>query len=417
MKIVNGRGSEGIRVLFLLIWACSLIGAGSGAITFSEELSQEQIFQNEVKKLTEKGFFFYKQKEYLKAINSFTKALQLTDEPYEILLYRANVYLQHGQHEKALTDATTAIQIRPKDPLGYQLRASIFARNNHPHKGLEDLTNAINLNPILSENYVRRGDTYLILGEPQKALDDLSKAIELGRRNHLVFRYRAYALEQLGQYKQAIDDYSKALRFRSWDSPSLIGRGWIHGCLGDLEEAIADFSEVLIKNPSHLAVRLQRAITYSDIGNLESAEADLIYGVRQGVKNPEYYLYLADVYYRQGKLDKAIDINKKIELLKNENSLSPMYLQRGLLYLQQGKIVDSKKFYQEGLELAEKYLDMEEVNEAIQEFKALAIQYPKQLNAGQEILSELEAAKKRMALIWKPDINSCSAIKAAKDGA
>ncbi len=409
MQIVYSRTSKILSVFILLM------GLALYEMPFAKELTQGQINQSRVKELTEKGLVFFRQHQYLESVKSFSEAIQLSKEPYDLLLYRANVYLQLGENQKALLDATQAIQVKPRNSLGYQLRASVFSRNNQIHKGVNDLTLAISLDPTLSDIYVRRGDAYLILGEPQKALEDLSRAIHLGNRTHLVFRYRGYALSKLGRHAQAIDSYSMALSVNPMDSPSLIARGWIYSCRGKLRKAIADFGEVLNTNPNDVDARLQRGITYSDIGDLRSAKVDLNFGVSRGVNHPEYYLHLADVYYRLEKIDKALDINKKLELLNNKNSVSPMYLQRGLFYFHQGKVVDSKKYYKKGIDLAEKHLDMEEINEAIQELKALGARHLRKLNTGKEILDELKAAQARIALLWKPDISSCSAIGAHKE--
>ena len=56
---------------------------------------------------------------------------------------------------------------------------------------------------------------------------------------------------------------------------------------------------------------------------------------------------------------------------------------------------------------------MEEINEAIEELNELLRENPQKLDCAINIIEKLKEVKVENSAKWKPDTNSCSAIKAS----
>lgn len=131
-------------------------------------------------KLFNSAIELYRQKEYQRAIDTFTKVLNLTPDHLESLRLRGSIYMQLNKLEAAIKDFEKAVLTGP-DTEG------VFS----------DLGTAWYYN----KNF-------------DKALENYNTEIGRGHENHLVYFNRALCFEQLGEIDKALEDLSKSLTFK-----------------------------------------------------------------------------------------------------------------------------------------------------------------------------------------------------------
>lgn len=68
----------------------------------------------EAEKYFEEGYDYAENSEYSKAIESFTKAIDLKPEYADVYYTRSLAYSETGEHEKAKADHTKAAELDPK---------------------------------------------------------------------------------------------------------------------------------------------------------------------------------------------------------------------------------------------------------------------------------------------------------------
>lgn len=108
------------------------------------------------------------------------EAIRQRPEHYFGYFGRGNAWYDLGEDEKAIQDYTKAIQLYNKDAKPYGNRAVVFFNHGQFELAIADFDMAIGLNPKHSTYYIRRSQAYNHLGNKRAALYDATKALELG---------------------------------------------------------------------------------------------------------------------------------------------------------------------------------------------------------------------------------------------
>jgi len=86
---------------------------------------------------------------------------------------------KEDENFKAIDDYTRAIELDPKDTKAYYNRGLAYSNLRQYQKAIDDYTRTIELDPKLAIAYYNRGTVYDELRQYQKAIDDYTRTIEL----------------------------------------------------------------------------------------------------------------------------------------------------------------------------------------------------------------------------------------------
>jgi tetratricopeptide (TPR) repeat protein len=92
---------------------------------------------------------------------------------------RGNTYYDLREYKKAIENYTKAIEINPKDVNCYYYycnRGTAYYDLREYKKAIENYTKAIEINPKYANTYYSRGNVYRKIGKYQKAIDDCYQA-------------------------------------------------------------------------------------------------------------------------------------------------------------------------------------------------------------------------------------------------
>jgi tetratricopeptide (TPR) repeat protein len=89
-------------------------------------ISKEDALALEYKALVSEGATLYHAKEYRRAIEAFTQAMDKQKEDQSILVQRANCYIQVGQPEDALRDVDVVLRDSPTNPHAIRTKAEAY---------------------------------------------------------------------------------------------------------------------------------------------------------------------------------------------------------------------------------------------------------------------------------------------------
>ncbi|MFZ6007849.1 MAG: tetratricopeptide repeat protein [Nitrospirota bacterium] len=195
--------------------------------------------------------------QYFKAIEAFTKAIELDDKNYFALANRAWTYNQMGNDKMVIADVTKIIELIGRSDSLYIIRS-------------------------LAKYYEQRGDKYMDLAEYRLAIVDFTKAIQVDtdwQKNckngefeeelktrfpfhpatvkflrsincdfansgiGIAFNKRGMAYLYLGNYSQAVLDFNEALKLLGPNREVLINRGKAYKKLGKRQMAIKDYKD------------------------------------------------------------------------------------------------------------------------------------------------------------------------------
>lgn len=216
------------------------------------------------------GIYSFNLREYRKAIEFFTQAIQQAPNRADIYVNRGIARRQFGDIEGALADYTQALALKPDFAGIYYSRGNLFAQQGELFKAVEDYSKAIQLEPNYSEAYYARGLALRRLGDSAGAIVDYTKVIELQPDNHQAYHNRAVAKAVLGNHLGAIEDYTKAINLNP-DANYYINRGRSYYILGDKQAALADYEEAIKKDPTNSFALFYKGNTLMDLKQYQAA--------------------------------------------------------------------------------------------------------------------------------------------------
>ena len=157
------------------------------------------------------------------AIDGYTKAIRLHDEPVETVgnIWRVGI----GPFDTQVSDRIVATLGGQPDPdavrLGDELAEAylnrgllLIDRGGMTDEAVKDFTRAMELVPQRADPYRARGTVFLTRGFPDLALADLTEAVRLDPSSCKAFCQRARACLELGKYEEAVEDSRSAIRLR-----------------------------------------------------------------------------------------------------------------------------------------------------------------------------------------------------------
>jgi len=230
--------------------------------------------------------------------------------------------MESGQWDKALEEYTRAIDLHAEDPDLLYNRGHVQAHLGHWERARDDYDRFLAVNPDDGAVWLRRHLANAYLGEWAKADADYSRAVEYSRairprvdcgwndRNlgHILghrerwqeiavdstftletgkgdwWAWRGQALAQgaLGQWKEAVSSFSNAIERKAGDPESWRGRGRAHAELSQWNQAAGDYSQAIKLRETDWGAWYVRGIAYSRLGQYEKAVSDLSRALKLG---------------------------------------------------------------------------------------------------------------------------------------
>ena len=153
---------------------------------------------------TNRGVKYAKKKQYDKAIEEFTKAIEKQPEDPKNYRNRALTYRLMGEVAKSKADDAKAIELSPKSVKSHTANARILIRDKKYKDAVAELDQAIELEPRNTTTLRLRAYVYLLQRKWEKAIADYTIAINSVRRVDVEGRSRrGFAYRNLKKYRPA----------------------------------------------------------------------------------------------------------------------------------------------------------------------------------------------------------------------
>jgi tetratricopeptide (TPR) repeat protein len=152
-------------------------------------------------------------------------------------------YYYNGSLDKAIDDYTKVIEIKPNFPPIYNNRGIVYNDMGDYKSAVNDFTNAIKLNPKYRDAYYNRGNAFVHQGIYDVAITDYTKVIELDPNNATTYNNRGAIYDEEKIYDKAINDYTKAIELKPDYALAYNNRGSIYKNVGSLGKACLDFTK------------------------------------------------------------------------------------------------------------------------------------------------------------------------------
>jgi tetratricopeptide (TPR) repeat protein len=113
------------------------------------------------------------QKDWQRAIEDFSKALEINPELTECYKYRGALYGITNQFDKSVADLTEYLKVKPNDAEYRYNRGLSLLNLGRPAETVADMTQTLQDNPDFYQAYLTRSNAYQMLGDAAKAQQDM----------------------------------------------------------------------------------------------------------------------------------------------------------------------------------------------------------------------------------------------------
>jgi tetratricopeptide (TPR) repeat protein len=196
-----------------------------------------------------KGYSLALSGNYIKAIEAFTKAIELNPKFATAFYNRGHLYGDIGKYNEEIRDYNRAIAINPKDAEAYNNRGIAYGKLKEYQQEIRNYDKAIELNPNYEDAFINRGIAYRLLGKYEQAFRDINKAIELNPKSSSSYYTRGLLYGSLNDHQKAIKDFDKAISLNSKHVEAYVFRSVAYIKMGIYDQAIKDTNKALELNP------------------------------------------------------------------------------------------------------------------------------------------------------------------------
>jgi tetratricopeptide (TPR) repeat protein len=293
-----------------------------------------------------RGIAYQSEGKYDEAISDYTQAIERNPRYAPAYANRGLVYASgKGQYDKAISDYTKAIEINPKDTKAYNNRGIAYQDTGQYELAIADFNKAIEINPRHAAAYYNRGLAHANRGELDQAASDYNRAVELDPKYREASYQNAYANKghddktasgfsktlkispmygnNKSQYDhQVISNYNKVIGANPGDAKAYYHRGVAYYNKGQYDEAIADFNKSIELDPNYdRPVNGLAYVLALDGKQLNKALELSRHSLELKPDEPYYWITLAEIYYRMGRIPDARIANNNARRFAKEESL------------------------------------------------------------------------------------------------
>ncbi len=255
------------------------------------------------------GNEYYRRHDYTRAIDRYTRALELKPDYDLVVINMANAYRALGRDQEAMVGYRRFMELDPKNAQIRYETAQILIDNGKLDEARIELTHALALEPKLAAARNALGVLALRRGDVAGAEREIRAAIAEKADVRLAHYNLALLAEQRGDFQRAIAEYTKEIELHANSYKASFNLGRLYERVGDRRAQIDAYRRAIEMNPSFAEGHLFLAKADLDAEqNLDEA----VRLARRGLElapTSEYaplgHYVIADVLSRQGRRAEA----------------------------------------------------------------------------------------------------------------
>ncbi len=273
------------------------------------------------KAYSNRGFIFFRLKEYPLAISDFNKALSLNDK-LDLSLYGLGITsIETNQYQKAMDNFN---QVDPS----HSLYGKAILGIAESYYLLDKYQNALNTldtiyfesNILKSEAFFWKSVSYFKINNKELAYQNIESAIQNDSLNPTYHFAKAEFLLEDEKYSEAIDSYNTAIELKENYQPALLNRSFAKMKVFEFSSAIKDLDKLVALQESDVFLS-NRSVLLSKANRYSEAIQDGKKATELNPDNGKAFLNLGNAYFLNKEKDKACSswersAKKGIELAK-----------------------------------------------------------------------------------------------------
>jgi tetratricopeptide (TPR) repeat protein len=315
-----------------------------------------------------RGTLLISMKEYARAAEDFSHAIELSPKHAEFYRMRANARAQLEDYKGTAADMTAAIELDANPKRDYMLRAMAYEQAGEKQKAVADFERALEADPDdeLSRRSVHQlGGTIpasaaLPPGDCSENVPSEKRAaacaavIKSGKLTGWTLRTaycnRGTLLTDMGDYNTTIAEANKLLGFDPNAACGYLNRGRSLYHKDEVDRAIADYNQTIKLDPRFHEAYANRGTAHHSRGDYARAIADYDIAIRIEPMEPMYHSDRGNSRLLMREYNRAIaDLSRAIEL---EPDNTKTYIRRGQAFLETREFSRAEADFNRVLELS-----------------------------------------------------------------
>jgi tetratricopeptide (TPR) repeat protein len=146
-----------------------------------------------------------------RAIDAFTKAIEVDSGYAEAYHLRAKAFFNVKEYERTIDDCSSLLALRPDAVDGYFYHGCALLSLGELRRSLSDFSKVIELNPDVPDGYVMRATVRANLSDYDGSMVDCTDAIRLSPESAFLYFFRATSAVRAEDYDGAIGDLKRVL--------------------------------------------------------------------------------------------------------------------------------------------------------------------------------------------------------------
>lgn len=323
----------------------------------TEEEREKKERKEEAKKEKEKGNAAYKKKEFEKAIEHYSKAMELDEEDISYLTNRAAVYLEMGKYEECIQDCDKAVERGRELRFDFKMIAKALTRKgtalvkmarcsrdfepaietfqkaltehrnpdtlkklNDAEKAKKELEQQEYFDPKIAEEEREKGNEFFKEQKYPEAVKHYSEAIKRNPRDVRAYSNRAACYTKLGALPEGLKDAEKCIELDTSFTKGYRRKGAIQFFMKEYDKAMETYQEGLKHDPKNQELldgvrRCVEQINKANRGDLTPEE--MKERQAKAMQDPEVQNILSDPVMRQVLVDFQENPKAAQEHMKN----------------------------------------------------------------------------------------------------
>ncbi len=252
--------------------------------------------KTEAAEFFERGNYHFKKREYDRAIELFSEAIEKVPDFADAYNNRGLCFEKTGNLEKAMMDYREAVEL---DDSFDQAKLNLAA--SYVHLGDPDLSQDLfqQLEKAYADSsqfYDYRGQYYLQKNDPDRAINDFQTSITLNNGTAESLTNLGYAYYQKRLFEDAKLNFEKALNIDSDFSFALNNLSATWSQLNDWVKALTYSEKVMKENPNEIQFLNTHVLNLLENGRFKEANSLIEKALKLAPENP-YSLRNAAVYH------------------------------------------------------------------------------------------------------------------------
>jgi len=258
-------------------------------------------------KYVESGDKYLAKGKFREAAIEYQNALQIDAEFLPAHSQLAQVYMRLGAWGAAAKEFRTILRLDPKNVKAHVELGNLLLLGREVAGAEENARAALSLDPDNIDGHILLANTLSARDDLPGALEEMQKAIALDPKRATSYLNLAMLQAKAGQPSDAEQSYRKALELNPKSVTALLALGNFYQQQNRLPEAEGQYRQAMQLEPGNQQPVISLSRLLLTEGKRDPAEQAIKDAMPNLSKNPYGYRLLADFYYGQGDLPRALE--------------------------------------------------------------------------------------------------------------